>query len=289
MLSLKDFSLIRKFGKKGQGPGEAPFLPRMVAKQDMVALTSINKIALFSSNGNLLKEKRFTNAMIDNFRFLNGNYLILELKRTAEGTLKEYTLLNKDLNKIKPFYRHVAPNKNSGGKSVVELFPDSASMEADGNKMFFFNPVDDFSITVFDGNGAQLYKIQKKLPKVKIPQDVKDGYVKDFMKKFDQNRRKKIRKLFTFKFPVHYPDAKDLLISGDKLYLRTFIKKNGKCLYYRFDLRGKDFKKIYLPIAQQNLSCFMGNSFYYLKENEEREEWEFHRVALQAPAPCNAP
>ena len=43
-----------------------------------------------------------------------------------------------------------------------------------------------------------------------------------------------------------------------------------------FDLDGKEITTVYLPTAMMYYYSIYNNTFYYVTENEEMEEWELH-------------
>jgi hypothetical protein len=84
--SLKDLSLIRKFGKKGEGPGELkvfPFWPNSITVwPGYIFAEGLDKFIFFSKEGKLIKEhkkiKRFLKVLGLGLRFyaINNNRFI---------------------------------------------------------------------------------------------------------------------------------------------------------------------------------------------------------------------
>ena len=70
-------------------------------------------------------------------------------------------------------------------------------------------------------------------------------------------------------------------VTDDRIYILTYKKQqeNTECLI--FDLKGKEQKRVYLPLPQvygTEIPIFgiLNNCFYYLVENEDEETWELH-------------
>jgi hypothetical protein len=61
--SLKDLTLLRKFGQKGEGPGElkimAAFQNSFMVYPDYVFVQGFDKVIFFSKQGKLIREQRF--------------------------------------------------------------------------------------------------------------------------------------------------------------------------------------------------------------------------------------
>lgn len=75
----------------------------------------------------------------------------------------------------------------------------------------------------------------------------------------------------------------------DRLIL-SLNESNNREEYIIMDLKGKIEKRVFLPkfkhislvgsILGTKLHTIQGNVLYYLSENEDTEEWEFHKVQI---------
>jgi uncharacterized protein YlbG (UPF0298 family) len=58
--SLKDFKLVKKFGKAGEGPREFRILPQLPlnidARTDQIIVNSFGKVSYFTKQGEFIKE-----------------------------------------------------------------------------------------------------------------------------------------------------------------------------------------------------------------------------------------
>ena len=76
--SLKDFKLVKKFGKKGEGPKEFKMMiTRIITQKDDLLINSFGKISFYSKNGKFIKEKQ-TGSMSMEASFLNYQMDMLE-------------------------------------------------------------------------------------------------------------------------------------------------------------------------------------------------------------------
>jgi hypothetical protein len=148
---------------------------------------------------------------------------------------------------------------------------------------------------VFDSKGNALYKIQKEIPPLKVREKDKEVLLQEF--KDDRTVQFQMRnaggweeykKLLVFHYPDTYPPIRDMLVRNGKIYIRTYITQNDKEKYHIFDLKGKELKTVFLPkpmlaslitrIVSRVVRFFdiYKDTFYYLVENEDEEEWELH-------------
>ncbi len=167
--ALKDFKLIKKFGKKGEGPGEFVYNANngrpmsMSLNKNNILVNSFGRMSYFDVNGKYLREKKVT-----------ADALLFPIKNKFVG---------------------IGPINDSSGKQFIgfrlieENFKDwkilySSDLDL-GNRMrqlllpivsFTYNPVYkdkiyinagtlEFLIDVFDSNGNKLYSIKKKVQK----------------------------------------------------------------------------------------------------------------------------
>jgi hypothetical protein len=85
-----------------------------------------------------------------------------------------------------------------------------------------------------------------------------------------------------------YPAIQSINGFGGKIYVKTFKKMDNKEEYVVMDLNGKELGKVYTPLVEKapsmarlngidlQIYSIHKNKFYYLKENEDEEEWELH-------------
>ncbi len=102
---------------------------------------------------------------------------------------------------------------------------------------------------------------------------VTDKDTEDFKKKFEENPGAKAYKdRVKFVFPDTYPAFKNFHINNGKLYVFTFKKRGDRSEVIVMDSKGNILKTVFLPDG--NYFSISEDRFYYLKENEDEEEWE---------------
>ena len=280
--SLKDFKLEQKIGGKGEGPAEFERTPSANIFKDEILLFSYMKFARFKKDGTLLMEKRVFPSAVGNIYPLGDHYIISTWRFDAEGRgVIEINIVDQDLKTIKSLYSHTKKKEYSGGKSVVRIMDSSAFFQCSPNNIFLVDPYKDFFIKVFDFSGQPVRVIEKDFPKIKIPENVKKKKLEDFLKPYSSDHKKRIEKIFTFEFPEYFPSVQDFLVVGDTLYIKTYRTEEDREEYIILDTKGNLLKNVFLPEAQPGSWTFYGNKFYFLKDNDEKEEWELHCLDLQ--------
>ena len=189
--SLKDFTLIKKFGKAGEGPKEFKYNARnarplsMSFYKDQLLVNSEHKVSYFDLEGNYIREKKVP---VDRLLFpINDRYLGIGVifgkdKRQYIG----FSMHNKDFKSEKTIFLSDFEMNN----------PRKLTLPATS---FTYNPVykgkiyingssDEFKINVVDIAGKKDYSIKKSYPKLKIPETFKTEAL-DFFKKSPMFKR----------------------------------------------------------------------------------------------------
>jgi len=299
--SLKDFTLIKKFGRKGEGPGEmnkVPFISNALTAfgNKKILVDAINKIIIFSGDGIFVKEVR-KKGRVANVLSVGAGFVATRLKRGEDK--KSYAVVNlmdAEMNVSKELYAQLMPVQGRN----LQMVTDSIHVAVHEDKIFIEESVKGFIIEVFDSKGNALYKIKKEVPPLKVTAEDKDALLQEL--KDDELAKLQIKRaggwdnfktLLDFHYPDHYPPIRDMLIKNRKIYIRTFITQNEKEKYRILDLKGKDLKTVFLPkpmlasiitrIYSRTVRFFdiSNDTYYYLAENEDDEEWELHSVPIR--------
>jgi hypothetical protein len=89
-------------------------------------------------------------------------------------------------------------------------------------------------------------------------------------------------------WPDFLPWIRNIIVSGNKIYLQTYNQKDSKIEYVIMDFKGNNQKSVFLPkvILAPLAGRVLGSSirffdiendkFYYIVENVEEENWEVH-------------
>lgn len=273
--SVKDYHLIKKFGKPGEGPGELNQGDVLFdIKKDHLVVRTQNKIVFFTKDGEFINEKHLTSG-----RYLYpigksyvGRTFITGEKKTLFHGIQIY---DSNFNKVKEIYSH----KHGFQFAREEFNPltiEQADFEVFDNKIIV---IDGYrtEIQVFDISGEKLTSFFNSDELVKFTEKDKEDCLRDI--KFDSflngfyGTHKNL-----FKFPKYFPPIRWFRIdpSGRKLYMETYEVKNSNRKWLVFDLNGKLIKKIITP--EKGIIRFYNGKTYQLVENEDKQEWELYII-----------
>lgn len=286
--NLKDFSLVKKFGKPGEGPREFkvnPFGPPMIIAviNEKLYVSSDAKLSTFSLDGEFISERKVPPYRV--FFPVGDKFLA---SGTAQGEDKKMYLnmglYDKDLNLIKELYR----SDMSIGPNFKWIFPNTDfSTLPYKDRVYVVVGKAGFTIDVFDLQGKKLYTIKKKYTPLKVPGDYKNKILSWF--KTNPNF-KQYYEFFTqrLSFKDQFPPIRGMLVESDRIYVVTYKQKNTLSEIVIMDLKGKELKKKYVPIAgipgnmwDSPIFIIENQQYFTLLENDEDEVWELHQVNLK--------
>jgi hypothetical protein len=277
--SLKDYKFKRKFGKKGEGPGEFKVHPladtgmMVYPCTEYLLVNSIGKISYFTREGKFIKERKAP--MFSIFMPVKHNFIASGFVTHEKDTLLCFSLYNSKLEKIKQVYLSGIPVQ-IGAESVLPHEPFIYRVYKD--KIYIPTGKNDFVIDVFDNNGEKVHRIKKDYEKIKVDDAYKkrilDWYKNESpLKMFWEQMKNKI------KFKLHFPAIKDISVDSDWIYVFTYKRKKELTECIILDLQGKEQKRVFLPLPDDlplMLLCYSihNNRFYTVVENENTELWE---------------
>lgn len=291
---IKTFKFIKKFGRKGEGPGELKVTPSManyiIPLKKSFLIAGIDKAILFKTDGDPIKEFKipiFTSYVYP----VNGNYIGMRFKPGDKGVAWfELTVMDKDMKEIKVFHKQ----KMSGGQNRVDLTFDGMGIIVSDSRIYVENSPEGFNILTFDMDGNKLYEIKKDFEKVKFTEKMKDQAIEKLkihpaVRQVGWENFKKIVKIEHGEF---LPLIQDMVVDGKRIYVRTNTRKSEKVEFIVMDMNGKILKKLFLPEPNDidfgnkifgrpaRFYKIYKSKYYYLKENIDEEMWELHKVDI---------
>jgi hypothetical protein len=283
--SLKDYRLVRQFGKRGEGPGELipdrEMPPQLQLVNDKICLNSFNKMIYYSHQGKMLNERR-VDFYAPQMRPVGNNYAIVKVSNDGDGmqTFK-VILLDAGLKELKTLYQRSRRHPMSFGK--MDIPPSFVFIRSFEDKVFVMDQAKGFTILVFNKNGDLLKTIEKDYKPIKMS----EAYKKEIMEWLGRHP------LFKeappeLKNMIHLtedlPVIRNFLVKDHKIYVRTYLQKNGLGEFFIFDENGKELKHIFLPEGDiekiqgnpNSTYAFKGDKYYYVVDNSDSEVWELH-------------
>jgi hypothetical protein len=301
--SIRTMQLKKRFGKKGEGPGEIMSIPnyptRINGYPEYILVEGLNKIIFFTRKGKFIKEKRKptgTTQMIPiGNHFVAKRVVPSEDNRTINGAIYLY---DSNLKPLKTLYSQKWVQQGAPPNVEIDMVGDFVHFRTCDGKIFIEESPLGFIIGVFDETGNKLYEIKKSFKPIKVTGAHKEQLITNLRE--DPWTKPQIRalggweevkKILDMQFPDYFPPIRSLDISDNRLLIQTFREKSGKDEYIIMDLKGNIQKTVYVPrraptplmarLMGVKLYAIEKDNLYYIKENEEEEEWELHVETLK--------
>lgn len=276
--SLKNYKLINRLGRKGEGPGEFLLKPAIHVLENKLLLSTMRKICYFSKTGEYLEEKRNPD-MLNEVYQVGKFFAVVKWDFKQTGTIFSILIYNDQLKASKLLYQtplvpHPLPN------DPVHLVSPRFKLICHKDRIYVIPKSKDFYIEVYDAQGKKISIIKRDYDHIKITDQHKQKLKKAFWSIPAVKKRISKHKKRDYIFPEYFHAISDFYISDNTLYIKTFFIKNEKEEYILLNLDGKYLKKVYLPEAARNYFAFKNNRFHYITENIDEEAWELHIVDI---------
>ncbi|MCJ7587107.1 MAG: M48 family metalloprotease [Candidatus Aminicenantes bacterium] len=305
ILSASDFSHMKTFGKKGQGPGEflmGPGIPRIVGNS--IWCYDINKMVVFSPDGDLQKEILLPHEINSNSLLpIGSNYVTLGWEEGYSSQVGR--VFDQNFRVIKQFtpaipisllypppppppprpgQKETAQKAEPQPKTDYQAVPDCIGLAVADDKIFFADTREGFHIGVFDAQGNPLYEIKKNYETLKIPADFQDAYMKTI-----RERSAWLLDVANIQFREFYPAFMSFKIADGKIYLATYAQQNGLNELIVMNLKGDILKRSFsFPLSSAfdldynnfNVSSIRydicDGQIYFLMKDEKTNGYELH-------------
>lgn len=283
--SLKDFSLKAKFGKPGEGPQEFlhnPSAPQSIAVYpfpEYLIVGSVGKVSFYSKEGKYIREKKTEGGQIfANYQPIGNNFagmgMTLGDNQSMAFTINIY---DADFKKIKEIYRQ---NFMKGGSfSFPPVTPAFFSRE---NKIITSGG-EEFALNILDAEGNKVNAISREYERLKVGDDFKKG-MHDLFKSMLKGQYEFVKDRLTFL--EYFPAIQNFFAEDGRIYIQTYMKKDGTSEFFIYDLNGKFLKRLFIPFkyltpVMPSPFAIKNDTLFQLIENENEEEWELHAVEIK--------
>lgn len=263
MYSLKDFKLLKKIGRKGNGPGEFNISPRIRIYNDkLYTISHFNRVYVIDMKGEFLVEKKtegFINLLIAPVgkNFVLYRFIMKKVKNKMKTGIA-ILLLDGNLKKIKDF-----SFKSSDPKDKIRPVSYKSMFDIWNNKIYIADSSKGLYVEVFDSQGKKLKEFKSDYKKIKVS----DSFKKQSMEDFKKQNPRMIKK--EFEYPEYFPAFSHFYIFNGKLYFKTYEKKGNDILFRIFDTNGKELKSVFLPKSD---IFTIDNDVYYYIDSDENED-----------------
>ncbi len=285
--SLEDFKLKSKFGKAGEGPQEFIISPIgnsliIFPHQDSLLINSFGKFSVFTKEGKFVKEIKIKGTLQFSLYqpFMKGFAgMDAALDEKTQSMFTTLNIYDGELNKIKEIHRQEVIQR---GRFEYPAVP--AVFYVMGHSIIMAGR-EGFVINKFDAESNREVLIQREYKPIKMTEKYKNWVMEYFRTDpLIGQQYELIKKMI--KFPDYFPVIQFLFAADQKIYVMTFLEKDGKYEFFVFDINGKFIKRVFLPYRYINPifptpSAFKNDKLYQLLEDEDTEEWELHATEIK--------
>lgn len=281
--SLNDLKFQKKFGSKGEGPGEFRVNPNRFVTisvlPDSILVDSIGRITYFSKGGKYLKEMKaplFGGVIPLGEKFVayaplteNGmRYVLISIFKAGQHNKLEKEL---DLFRFKHFVQR-------GNVKIDPVFFVRFPMIYTSQNKIFIDDGLEGEIFIFDSSGKQVNSIKLKYDKIPLKGKLKDEFIESF-KINPEYKRLYERYIDRIELSSYLPKIRDYYVTDNKIYVLTNKRENGKGEFYVYDFNGKLLKHTLVPFKDSDIIEFYpytihDNKIYQMVESEDSEQWE---------------
>jgi hypothetical protein len=245
-----DFSLVKKFGRIGEGPQEFNQFACTFAHNNQLIVCDLVKALFYSSDGNYKKEVKHPNYI---WRELTpvGNKFVGK-GRFNEGRI-DYIVLNIYDARLKTEKRLAKYKMWSMGKNMIDY--RNLQFATYKDKIFVKPFINKFTLDVYDTTGKKLYSINRKYEKVEVSDADIQRYHNYFryyakVRKNYENIRKELQ------FADTFPAIQTFTVADENIYVVTYKKKDLNSEVLVLDLKGKLLKTVYLPLFKNDAEFY---------------------------------
>jgi len=272
--SLPDIHFIKSFGSKGVGPGEFRYITDVTETPSGIKVCEYGKICFSDLNFKLIRETR-TASLCSYFASIGEGFIGTTDIAVNKERFTTINFFDSTLKTGKEIFRFKSPVQPGKDMNIIPEYPGYDTF----NDTVFLNGMDG-RIWVFDRNGNILRKININTSRVKITDTFKKEYLETL-----KNDRKKRNFYSVFKdkitFPDYFPTIYFFLVTGNKIYVITYLQNSKGYECQVLNLEGKILKKAYLPIQFKKIRdsypyTIKENKFYQLVEDVENENFVLH-------------
>ena len=243
--SMKDFHLVKTFGKKGEGPQEFKGTPSLKVLPDQLIVNSTAKVSFYTHDGTYLKE---INNIVSGHTFtpIGSRFIGRNSMPDNDGQLwATLNIYGSSLNKTKEIYRQKSIAKIGQG---WWLFSRTYFHYVVCDNKIWIAGDKEFVIEMFDLNGNPLPSIKRDYQRVKFTK-VHAGKVLDHYRTRPSTRNEYDWWEKNIHFPDYFPAIRVIFMADNQIYVRTYKEKENKQEFFIFPGDGKLCRQVFLPIA----------------------------------------
>lgn len=180
----KNGRFVKSFGRRGQGPGEVHRGGSLnINSKDEIEIYQVmpNVISFFNKDGIFIREMSLDSGFTRAMTLENGNYLVFGPAQVVDpssesGVHTPLRLLDSEFKEIVELDRRLTPDPANAKK--MKFTEHIFQWRISDGKIFAGNEERGYEILVYDLKGKLIRKIKKEYKPVKLPEEIKQKFVK---------------------------------------------------------------------------------------------------------------
>ena len=293
--------LKRRFGREGQGPGEVEITPwlsnTLRVSPDQAIIDSANKLVVYARSGDLIREKIRQPHFTQVVPWGEGYAVRLRIGGDTEDTTQHSSIqfLDGETDELRELYRQPF----AGQRDQLDMIPDSIHFQVYKNNLFVERSPEGFVIDVYGTDGRKIREIRREYTKKPVTRADRRFYEQllkeDPMMNIQEENWEQFKTRTRLKYPDSFPAIRDLVIAGDRIYVKTFEGREARDEFLVLDLKGELLTRAYLPQVREpgfteqmmgtgvRLYCIDKGRYYYLRELDEGCELHVEAISDRTP------
>lgn len=284
--SRKDFKLIKRFGRSGEGPQEFKQQIHLTVQPKELVIQSSGRASVFSRQGEFIREFKSPYA----FRVAKGLGKNLVLAKAikdnqSKGFFLTVSICKRNFDPVKEIYRvpHffkdgvpvdivLIARGNLGRRMSPLFYPYKENVFIEGEHGLSGN------IYIYDKDGNKTGVITHKYPKMALTQTHRKE-IKEFFTLIRSAVYRILNQRKMLAYPGHFPAIRIFHVADDNVYVVPYPKVEGKSQLFVFNFRGNLIKKALVALQEQSIFEFSPYTIgkgriYQLVENSDSGDWE---------------
>ena len=281
--SCRDFKLLKKIGKKGEGPREFMQYCVPIAVKDKLIVSSQNKVTFFTLDGKYISEKKIRIGGAS-YKPVGEFYGVYSYAKQSGIDYRSIDIYGKNFNKVKEMYRFRLWWQRQGAMKGAYVIDSTRFRFNVLENNLVWTDMKNFILYIWNSKTDKLKIIKQKYEAVKISnKDIKE-YHRNLKRPANRKFYMQIKPFI--KFPTYFPPIKGFAVADSKVYVYTYKKKGKLTELYIFNVSGKLVKKTYINLQgdirpESYPFCFGNDRLYQLVESENNDDWELHITDIQ--------
>lgn len=166
--SLKDYKLVKQFGRRGEGPGEFRTKPLFQVLDNELLISSSVKISYFSKSGQLIREKRLP-GILKPLEQVGKSFVAKkwDFKIKDEDIIVLVRLYDEQFRDIKGLLKS-APVKMFDSNKSVKLVAPKVKFICTNDRIYLTTEEECFCIKIYNERGEYISNIKRDYRRVKV-------------------------------------------------------------------------------------------------------------------------